>query len=107
VIKNNNNRELFNREKLLAGLYRASEKTPITSLQLDRLVNDIELSIHACGDQEVASTRIGDMVMERLAVMDEVAYVRFASVYRRFSDIAGFERELNEIRDRKTGVAKT
>jgi transcriptional repressor NrdR len=47
------------------------------------------------------------MVMERLAVMDEVAYVRFASVYRRFSDIAGFERELNEIRDRKTGVAKT
>ena len=107
VIKNKNNSELFNREKLLAGLYRASEKTPITSLQLDRLVNDIELSIHACGDQEVASTRIGDMVMERLAVMDEVAYVRFASVYRRFSDIAGFERELNEIRDRKTGVAKT
>lgn len=101
VIKNNGTRELFGREKLLSGLYRACEKTPITSLQLERLVADIEQYIHACGDQEVASAKIGEMVMERLALLDEVAYVRFASVYRRFKDIAGFERELLQIRERK------
>lgn len=107
VIKTNGNRELFNRDKLLAGLYRASEKTPVTSLQLERLVNDIERCIHACGDQEVTSSKVGDMVMERLAELNEVAYVRFASVYRRFKDIAGFERELIQIRELKTGSFKS
>lgn len=107
VVKNTGNRELFSREKLLSGLYRASEKTPVTSLQLERLVSDIEQQIHACGDQEVASSKVGDMVMERLAALNEVAYVRFASVYRRFKDIAGFERELIQIRERKVGHAKT
>jgi transcriptional repressor NrdR len=106
VVKNNGNRELFNREKLLAGLYRAAEKTPVTNLQLERLVSDIEHHIHACGDPEVASSKLGEMVMERLAVLNEVAYVRFASVYRRFKDIAGFERELIQIRERKTGSVK-
>ncbi|MDB5185729.1 MAG: ytcG [Candidatus Saccharibacteria bacterium] len=106
VIKNNGTRELFNRDKLLAGLYRACEKTPITSLQLERLVANIEQQIQSCGDQEVATARLGDMVMERLSQLDEVAYVRFASVYRRFKDIAGFERELTEIRERKTGYVK-
>ncbi|GAC1392468.1 MAG: transcriptional regulator NrdR [Candidatus Saccharimonadales bacterium] len=101
VIKNNGTRELFNRDKLLAGLYRACEKTPVTSLQLEHLVGDIEQHIYACGDQEVTSIKIGDLVMERLAVANEVAYVRFASVYRRFKDIAGFERELVQIRERK------
>jgi transcriptional repressor NrdR len=101
VIKNNGTRELFSRDKLLAGLYRACEKTPITSLQLERLVADIEQQIYDCGDQETQSSKIGEMVMERLAELDEVAYVRFASVYRRFKDIAGFERELLQIRKRK------
>jgi transcriptional repressor NrdR len=106
VVKNDGNRELFNRDKLLAGLYRASEKTPVTSLQLEHLVSDIEQTIHACGDQEVTTSRVGDMVMERLAALNEVAYVRFASVYRRFKDIAGFERELIQIRERKVGSTK-
>lgn len=101
VIKNNGTRELFNREKLLAGLYRACEKTPISSLQLERLVADIEQSLYGCGEPEVPSTKIGQMVMDRLAILNEVAYVRFASVYRRFKDIAGFERELSQIRERK------
>lgn len=101
VIKNNGVRELFNRDKLLAGLYRACEKTPVTSLQLERVVADTEHHIYACGDQEIATTKIGEMVMERLAPLNEVAYVRFASVYRRFKDIAGFERELLQIRERK------
>jgi transcriptional repressor NrdR len=105
VIKNNGNRELFGREKLLAGLYRACEKTPVTSMQLEGLVNDIEQHIYDCGDQEIESAKIGEMVMERLAPLNEVAYVRFASVYRRFKDIAGFERELIQIRERKVGAA--
>jgi len=101
VIKNNGTRELFNRTKLLAGLYRACEKTPVTSLQLERLVSDIEQDLYACGDQEIASAKIGDLVMNHLAQLNEVAYVRFASVYRRFEDIAGFEKELSQIKKRK------
>jgi len=107
VIKNSGTRELFNREKLLAGLYRASEKTPVTSLQLESLVADIEHHVYSCGEQEISSAKIGDMVMERLATLNEVAYVRFASVYRRFKDIAGFERELLQIRELKTTTAKS
>lgn len=107
VVKNNGTRELFDRDKLLAGLYRACEKTSVTSLQLEQLVADIGHQIHACGDQEVSSIRIGEMVMERLSQLNEVAYVRFASVYRRFKDIAGFERELIQIRERKTSGVKS
>lgn len=101
VVKNNGIRELFNRDKLLAGLYRACEKTPVTGLQMEHLVADIEHQIYACGDQEVTTIQIGEMVMERLAVLNDVAYVRFASVYRGFKDIAGFERELLQIKERK------
>jgi len=102
VVKNDGTRELFNREKLLSGLYRACEKTKVTSLQLERLVADIENQVYTCGEQETPSAKIGEMVMEHLAGLDEVAYVRFASVYRRFQDIAGFEKELLQIRERKT-----
>jgi transcriptional repressor NrdR len=104
VIKNNGNREVYNRNKLLAGLYRATEKTAVTSLQLERLVSDIEQELYACGEQEVKSPKIGELVMQRLALLNEVAYVRFASVYRRFKDIAGFEKELSDIRERKESV---
>ena len=102
VIKNDSTRELFSREKLLGGLYRACEKTPVTSLQLEALVGDIEQHLYACGDSEIPSAKIGEMVMERLSVLNEVAYVRFASVYRRFTDLAGFEHELSQIKKRKT-----
>lgn len=101
IVKNDGNRELFSREKLLAGLYRACEKTPVTSLQLETLVNSIEQEVYESGDQEIPTVKIGTMVMERLSELNEVAYVRFASVYRRFKDIQGFERELKEIRERK------
>lgn len=106
VIKNDGNRELFNRDKLLAGLYRACEKTPVTNLQLEKLIADVEQHLYACGDPEVSSSKLGEMVMERLSILNEVAYVRFASVYRRFKDIAGFERELSEIRERKVEPLK-
>lgn len=106
VVKNNGVRELFNREKLLSGLYRACEKTPVTSLQLERLVADVEHDLYNCGDSEIPSARIGKAVMDRLAQLNEVAYVRFASVYRRFKDIAGFEKELSQIKELKTGSVK-
>lgn len=101
VVKNDGTRQLFNRDKLLAGLYRACEKTSVSSLQLERLVSSIEQELAICAESEVSSVKIGEMVMDRLAALNEVAYVRFASVYRRFADIASFERELNKIRDRK------
>jgi transcriptional repressor NrdR len=107
VVKNNNVRELFSRDKMLAGLYRACEKTSVTSVQLDKLVSDIENELYACGESEVASTRIGQLIMDRLPKIDEVAYVRFASVYRRFKDIASFEQELSDIRKRKEEVLTT
>ena len=106
VIKNSGVREMFNREKLLAGLYRACEKTPITSLQLERLVESVENELYNCGDSEVSSTKVGQLIMDRLAELDEVAYVRFASVYRRFKDIASFEKELSQIRNLKTTKVK-
>lgn len=98
VIKNNGTRELFNRNKLLAGLYRASEKTPVTSLQIEQLVANVEQQLYDCGEQEIPTSKIGGLVMDQLANLNEVAYVRFASVYRRFKDIASFERELSQIR---------
>ena len=104
VIKNDGNRQLFSREKLLSGLYRACEKTPITGMQLDALVSDIEHSLYGSGETEISSSKIGELVMEHLSRLNEVAYVRFASVYRRFKDIASFEKELSQIRERKTAA---
>ncbi len=101
VIKNDGTRELFNRTKLLGGLYRACEKTPVTSLQLDKVINTIEQELYACGEQEVGSSKVGELVMDQLARLNEVAYVRFASVYRRFTDIASFERTLSQVKSGK------
>lgn len=101
VVKQDGARQMFSREKLLAGLYRACEKTPVSSLQIERIVSDIEAQLYACGETEVNSAKIGGYVMERLALVNEVAYVRFASVYRRFKDIESFERELSNIRGQK------
>lgn len=104
VVKNNGVRELFSREKLLAGLYRACEKTSVTSLQLEQLVSDIESQLYEQSEPEVSSMKIGELVMDHLAGLNEVAYVRFASVYRRFKDIASFEKELSDIRKKKEQI---
>lgn len=105
VVKNDSTRQLFNRQKLLAGLFSACEKTPVTSVQLEKLVQSIEHELYACAENEVRSDKIGEMVMDRLSELNEVAYVRFASVYRRFKDIASFEKELTNIRQRKSNDA--
>lgn len=101
VVKNSGKRELFHREKLLSGLFKACEKTAVTSLQLEFLVNDVENELQSCDETEIHSAVIGDLVMDRLANINEVAYVRFASVYRHFKDIDGFERELVDIKKRR------
>lgn len=95
VVKNDGTRQMYNRDKLLAGLYRACEKTAVTSVQIESLVNDVERTLYECGEPEVPSHRIGEEIISRLAEIDEVAYVRFASVYRRFKDLASFEKELS------------
>ncbi len=101
VIKNDGTRQLFNRDKLLAGLYRACEKTTVTSIQIERIVSDIEQTLYACDDNEVSSGKVGNLLMDRLSLVNEVAYVRFASVYRRFKDVSSFEQELLLLKHRE------
>jgi transcriptional repressor NrdR len=101
VIKRDGTRQLFSREKLLKGLQHATEKTPVTNLQLESFVAQIERELYGRGEPEVSSTAIGELVMASLPKLNEVAYVRFASVYRKFRDISSFERELTKIRQSK------
>ncbi len=98
VIKKDGNQELFDRGKILRGLQKSSEKRPITALQLEELVADMERCIFAKDIDEITSDEIGKMIMERLIILDDVTYVRFASVYRSFADVASFERELAKLR---------
>ena len=97
VIKKDKSREAFDRSKLLRGLLRACEKRPVSLATLERLVDEIETNLQNSLDREVESSKIGEYAMEKLKVIDEVAYVRFASVYRQFQDINTFLDELNEI----------
>jgi transcriptional repressor NrdR len=107
VVKRDGTRELFSREKLLDGLLHASEKTSLSSVQLENFVADIERELYGRGEPEVSSTDIGELVMSGLPGLNEVAYVRFASVYRKFRDISGFERELSRMRVDKAEAGKT
>lgn len=102
VIKRDGTRELFSRDKLMSGLQHASEKTSLSSLQLENFVAGIERELYGRGEPEVISTDIGELVMQGLSKLNEVAYVRFASVYRKFRDISSFERELSRIRKSKS-----
>ena len=97
VIKKDKTRELFNRDKLLAGLTRACEKRPVETSTLDRLVDKIESDLQNTLKREVSTKEIGEKVMEGLKDIDEVAYVRFASVYRQFKDVTTFIAEVNKL----------
>ncbi|RKY36788.1 MAG: transcriptional regulator NrdR, partial [Candidatus Omnitrophota bacterium] len=101
VVKKDGRREPFNRQKILEGLIKACQKRPISVERLDELVSDIEKNIQKKFDQEVDSRYIGELVMERLSQIDDVAYVRFASVYRQFKDVNQFLRELRDILSKK------
>ncbi len=101
VVKKDRSREVFDREKLLNGLLRASEKRPVTLEMLESAVDEIEATLHNSLDREVSSVKIGELAMEKLRDIDEVAYVRFASVYRQFKDIHTFMEELNALLSKK------
>lgn len=97
VVKKDKSREVFDRQKLLNGLLRACEKRPVSLETLERAVDDIEAQLQNSLDKEVTSTRIGEYAMEQLMKIDHVAYVRFASVYRQFKDIASFHEAINKL----------
>jgi transcriptional repressor NrdR len=101
VIKKGKEREVFDRNKLLNGMLRACEKRPVDMKTLEKAVTDIELELQNSLDREVTSVRIGELVMEKLKAIDEVAYVRFASVYREFKDINTFMDELSKLKSSK------
>lgn len=97
VVKKDNSRQSFDRSKILNGMVRACEKRPVAMADLEHAVDEIEQIIQNSLDREVSTERIGELVMERLKPLDEVAYVRFASVYRQFKDINSFMHELTKI----------
>ena len=101
VVKKDNVREVFNRDKILCGIERASEKTSISAPQREDMVARIERKLYDLGKPEVRAGEIGEMVMEELIGADEVAYVRFASVYRQFTSIKSFEDGLDALKARK------
>ncbi|NHJ86185.1 MAG: anaerobic ribonucleoside-triphosphate reductase [Asgard group archaeon] len=98
VVKKDKRREPFNRDKIKAGIVRACEKRPISLEEIEELIDDIESELRKQDEMEVETALIGEIVMEKLRQLDEVAFIRFASVYRRFTDIASFERELEKLK---------
>ncbi len=97
VIKKDKSRQTFDRQKVLNGMLRACEKRPVSIESLERAVNEIETNLQNSLDREVTSQRIGELAMDKLKTIDEVAYVRFASVYRQFRDINTFLDELEKL----------
>lgn len=94
VVKRDGKRETFDQQKIIAGILRACEKRPVTLDQVERVVQQVEKTLYNNMEKEVSSLKIGEMVLKQLRILDEVAYVRFASVYRQFRDISEFNHEL-------------
>jgi transcriptional repressor NrdR len=101
VVKKDGSRQSFDRGKVMSGLIRACEKRPVSYQTLEGLVAEIEQVLQNQIDREISSSQIGELVLERLKTMDEVAYVRFASVYREFKDINSFMAELDQLMKHK------
>lgn len=99
VVKKDKTRESFDKMKIKNGMVRACEKRPVTMMQIENAVSEIEQTLLSSMKNEVTSTEIGELVMEKLKALDEVSYVRFASVYRQFKDITTFRDELNKLLD--------
>lgn len=96
VVKKSGDRQVFNPEKIKNGIYRACEKRPVSASQIEKIVKDIEKKIQNSLEQEISTTKIGELVMEALRDVDEVAYVRFASVYKQFKDISSFSKLVSD-----------
>lgn len=101
VVKRDGRRQPFDREKIIAGIVKACEKRPVSIDKIEAITDDIGRAIQKKYDREVDAKDVGEMIMEHLAVMDEVAYVRFASVYRQFRDVNQFMKELKIILDKE------
>lgn len=99
VVKKDGNRQTYDRNKLMNGIIKACEKRPVSMSAIERIVDDIEKNLFNSLENEVTSVEIGEMVMNKLKDVDEVAYVRFASVYRQFKDVNSFMEELKKILD--------
>jgi transcriptional repressor NrdR len=97
VVKKDGRREAFDRKKLRSGLVKACEKRPVPPARLDAIVDEIETRLHDSEEREMATGQIGSLVMDRLRELDKVAYVRFASVYRKFEDVDEFFTELKSL----------
>lgn len=97
VIKKDERREEFNKDKLVTGLRKACEKRPLPTGAIDKLADDIEAELYRMGKAEIPSAVVGDMVMERLKKLDYIAYIRFASVYRQFTDITALKQEIDNL----------
>ncbi|QNJ24967.1 transcriptional regulator/ NrdR family [Synechococcus sp. SYN20] len=105
VIKRNGHREIFNRSKLLHGLSRACEKTELTPCKLEAIVDELELSLQQSNSREITSSEIGELVLGHLKGLSEVAYVRFASVYRHFRSVSDFVSTLEGMNADKAELA--
>ena len=101
VVKRDGSRQGFDRNKILNSMVRAFDKRQVTMAQLDRIATEIEQTIQNTLDREVSTDKIGEMVMERIKPLDEVAYIRFASVYRRFQDVRSFVHEIEKFLEEK------
>jgi transcriptional repressor NrdR len=97
VVKKDSKREEFDRDKIIKGLLRSCEKRPVSIQDIEQLVDEVEYKIRASGAQEVKSTRIGQLTMNRIKKLDKIAYIRFASVYRDFDDIESFQDEIGKL----------
>lgn len=97
VVKKDGSRELFDRNKVMSGIVKACEKRPVPVSKMEKVVDDIEKGLNNMMEKEVSSTFIGELIMEQLRELDEVAYVRFASVYRQFTDINTFVAEIENL----------
>lgn len=97
VVKKDGSREAFDRNKIMNGIIKACEKRPVTADEIDRIVSEIERGLNNMMEKEVSSNFIGELIMEQLQKVDEVAYVRFASVYRQFTDVSTFVAEIEKL----------
>ncbi len=106
VIKKDGRREPFDRKKILSGIIKACEKRPVSIEKMEDVLTQVERAIQKKSDREISASRIGELVMEKLKSLDDVAYVRFASVYRQFKDVGQFMQELKDMLDKEKSVLK-
>ncbi|OGC11809.1 transcriptional regulator NrdR [candidate division WOR-1 bacterium RIFOXYA12_FULL_52_29] len=104
VIKRDGRREQFSRQKVLTGILRACEKRPVSLETMEAIVDEVEKALHREAGREVISSKVGELIMEKLHQIDKVAYIRFASVYRKFEHVSEFQREVEELTGRYLDV---